>query len=75
MKSIIKITKTTEMSSEIENNNPTFIGESTVNGKRVGLIYQIFYNQHSVTTEIEGARDTEAKREEIKSFVKDYFKK
>ena len=75
MKSLIEITKTTKMSSGIGNSNPTVIGESTENGKRVGLIYQMFYNQHSVVVEIEGVRDTEAKRDAIKIFVKDYLKK
>lgn len=74
MKSSIKISKVTKMSAAIGNNNPSVIGESTIEGKRVGLIYQMFYNQHSVEIEIEGSRDTEAKREAIKQSVASHFK-
>lgn len=74
MTNSIQIGKVTKMSSAIGNNNPSVIGESTVDSKRVGLIYQMFYNQHSVEIEIEGSRDTEAKREAVKQSVVNHFK-
>ena len=74
MTTTIKIGKVTKMASAgIGNSNPSVIGESTVDGKRIGLIYQIFYNCHSVTVEIEGIRNTGSKRKAVKQSVVNHF--
>jgi hypothetical protein len=66
MKANIK--KITKMSSDAKS-NPTIIGEITTNGKRTGLIYQMFHNKHSIEIEINGIRNTEAKRNAVKQAV------